>query len=189
MKSTPTRRRAPAPSLCPNPTTLAGLVAELFGGRPLPKPRRASADETDFLLREVFAGADVIGFGGGRVHMLVTLERQAFDRMCEHGAATGDMEPSDDDEPSIGAAGMDAPNADQRRWADGDRSDREEQCDDEGVDSDSEPEYGIRPAPAGIGHANMKEPGWQPTPLEFAAIDPVTGKRGKWTMFPKEGGR
>jgi hypothetical protein len=139
-------------------------------------------------LREIFAGADLIGCGEGSLHLLVTLERAAFDRMCER-SATADMEDGGDAEPRIGAVGMDSPSADQTRWSHGDTSDREEQCDDEGVDSDSEPDEGVLSAPAGIGHAHIKEPGWQPTPLEFATVDPETGKPGKLLMFPKEGGR
>src|SRR5690242_19456347 len=40
--------------------------------------------------------------------LLVEVDDALFLRLCQQGAATEDMEPSDDDEPSIGAAGMDS---------------------------------------------------------------------------------
>jgi len=73
--------------------------------------------------------------------------REGFDQT--HWGEEGDAderEASDDAEPSLGSLGscFTADHANQRRWApDGvDSFDLEEQCEDEGHDSDSEPDHG-----------------------------------------------
>jgi hypothetical protein len=52
---------------------------------------------------DLFLGADLIGYGGPFVHLLVMVERPTFTALCQHGAAMEDMEEGGDTEPTLGS--------------------------------------------------------------------------------------
>jgi hypothetical protein len=78
---------------------VAALAAELFRGHPKARLRSPPAGEAECILRDIFLGADVIGYCGNHVHMLLSVDGATFTAMCLHGAAMEDMEDSHDAEP------------------------------------------------------------------------------------------
>lgn len=119
------------------------------------------------LLKTISEQADYVGFHPqtGRAYLLVWLAPEQFEHLCTFGSATEDMEQNGDLEDQSEDEGA--------------------QCDDDGVDDDSEVSAGIDTGE----DCNWSEHSGPASPIEFPAPHPVTGEPGKWVMLPKEGAR